>query len=183
MTSKSTLKAIFLDRDGVINVDTNYVHKIEEFKFCDGIFELCQEFQKQGFIFIVITNQSGIDRGYYTHEQFNTLTTWMIEEFKKRDIQITEVYYCPDTPEKATEFRKPNPGMILKAKKEHNINLNESWLIGDKISDIDAGLNASIPNLVLITEHESIHKTHNERYHKVRSLSDIKKIITEGKNG
>ena len=76
-------RALFLDRDGVINVEKNYLHKIEDFEFIDGIFELCRHYQQQGFLIVVVTNQSGIDRGYYSEEDFEKLTAWMIKAFKK----------------------------------------------------------------------------------------------------
>jgi len=170
-------KAIFLDRDGVINIDTHYVHKIEDFKFCKGIFNCCHYLQSLRYLLIIITNQSGIDRGYYTHNDFKVLTEWMLSKFKENGVTITDVYYCPDTPEQATKFRKPNPGMILKAQEKYNINLKDSWLIGDKLTDIEAGKNANIPNLILLSEKESIHKNIIDGYHRARTLEDINNII------
>lgn len=150
-------KALFLDRDGVINVDKNYVHKIEDFEFVDGIFELTKYFQDKGYLIIVITNQAGIGRGYYTEKDFHVLNDWMVEQFKKKGINITEVYYCPFHPthgigeyKKDSFDRKPNPGMILKAKEKYNIDLDESVLIGDKDSDIQAGENAGVKKNFLI---------------------------------
>ena len=148
-------KALFLDRDGVINVEKNYVYKIEDFEFIDGIFELAKSYQEKGFLIIVITNQAGIGRGYYTEEDFHKLNNWMIEQFKQRGIEITEVYYCPYHPThgigeylKDSYDRKPNPGMILKAQEKYNIDLSQSILIGDKESDIEAGRNAGIKRLM-----------------------------------
>lgn len=150
-------KALFLDRDGVINVEKNYVHKIEDFEFIDGIFELTKYFQDNGYLIIVITNQAGIGRGYYTDEDFHKLNDWMIDQFKQKGILITEVYYCPFHPthgigeyKKDSFDRKPNPGMILKAARKYNINLSESILIGDKEGDILAGNNAGIESNYLI---------------------------------
>ena len=147
-------KALFLDRDGVINIDKGYVHKIEDFEFIDGIFDLCKFFQKRGFLIFIITNQAGIARGYYSENDFNILTGWMIEEFKKRDVRIEKVYYCPHHPDFTGKCscRKPNPGMILTAKKEFNIDLKNSILIGDKISDIEAGKNAGIGINILFNQ-------------------------------
>ena len=123
-------RALFLDRDGVINVEKNYVHKIEEFMFIEGIFELVQLFIKKGFKIIVITNQAGIARGIYTEDDFEKLNSWMLSEFEKRDARIDDVYYCPDHLEngigkyKKDSFdRKPNPGMIFKAKEKYNLDL------------------------------------------------------------
>lgn len=150
-------KAVFLDRDGVINVEKNYVHKIEDFEFMDGIFDLLRYFQEKGYLLIIITNQAGIGRGYYTEEQFHILNTWMLKKFEEENIHITKVYYCPHHPKygigdyKKDSFdRKPNPGMILRAKSEFNIDLENCILIGDKESDIQAGLNAGIKMNILI---------------------------------
>lgn len=145
-------KALFLDRDGVINVEKNYVFKIEDFEFIEGIFELIKTFQDKGYLIIVITNQAGIGRGYYTEEDFHKLNDWMIEQFKQRGITITGVYYCPYHPThgigeylKDSYDRKPNPGMILKASERYSIDLKQSVLIGDKDTDIKAGQAAGIP--------------------------------------
>jgi D-glycero-D-manno-heptose 1,7-bisphosphate phosphatase len=146
MTFDSKNKALFLDRDGTINIEKNYVYKIEDFKFIDGIFEIISAYLNQGFLIIIITNQSGIARGYYTEDEYQKLTKWMINEFKTKGIDITKVYHCPHHP-KVTgncECRKPNPGMILKAINEFNINPANSILIGDKKSDILAGEKAGI---------------------------------------
>jgi len=145
-------KALFLDRDGIINEEYNYVHKIEDFKFCDGIFELCKFYQDAGYLIIIITNQAGIARGYYTKKDFHILTEWMIEKFNENGIKISRVYFCPHHPTFTGNCicRKPNPGMILDAQKEFDIDLEKSILIGDKESDIKAGLNAGIGRTILI---------------------------------
>ncbi len=139
-------KAVFLDRDGVINIEKNYVYKIEDFEFMPGIFDLCRKYQQEGYLIFIITNQAGIARGYYTEKQFLILTDWMIKELKKQDITITKVYFCPHHPDFTgeCECRKPNPGMILQAAKEFDIDLSESILIGDKESDIEAGKRAGV---------------------------------------
>ena len=144
-------KALFLDRDGVINVDKNYVYKIDDFEFIESIFKIALNYQEQGYLIFVITNQAGIARGLYTENDFMVLTDWMINEFKKRGIIITRVYFCPHHPEYTghCECRKPNPGMVLQAKKEFDLDLPNSILIGDKMSDIEAGRNAGIRNLYL----------------------------------
>lgn len=146
-------KALFLDRDGVINIEKNYLYKIEDFEFIDGIFDLCKTYQQDGYIIIVITNQAGIARGYYTEDDFYNLTQWMIEEFKHKGILISKVYHCPHHPEFTGECqcRKPNPGMILSAQKEFDIDLDNSILVGDKISDVEAGINAGICKIYLIS--------------------------------
>ena len=139
-------KALFLDRDGVINIEKDYLYKIEDFEFIDGIFELCKHYQELGYLIFVVTNQSGIARGYYSEKDFNTLTTWMIEEFLRNGIHISKVYFCPHHPDISGECscRKPNPGMLLKAKEEFDLDMVHSIIIGDKERDIEAGINAGL---------------------------------------
>ena len=139
-------KALFLDRDGTINIERNYVYKIEDFEFIEGVFELIKSYQCRGFLVFVITNQAGIARGFYTEDDYSILTKWMLKQFELKGIQIAKVYHCPHHPEITGEcsFRKPNPGMILQAIDEFNIDPANSVLIGDKKSDILAGENAGI---------------------------------------
>jgi len=160
-------KAAFLDRDGVINVDKGYVHKIEDFEFKEGIFELLKLLQEKGFKLFVVTNQSGIGRGYYTLKDFEKLTKFMLDELKKRGIEIKEVAFCPHHPDENCECRKPKPTMILNLAKKYNINLKKSIMIGDKISDIKAGENAGVGKSYLVKD----------------SLFDIIKIIKKEING
>lgn len=147
-------KALFLDRDGVINVEKEYLYKIEDFEFIDGIFELCQFYQNLGYMIFVVTNQSGIARGYYTEDDFNLLTQWMLEEFRKNEITVTKVYHCPHYPKISGKCscRKPEPGMLLDAQKEFDIDLTRSLMIGDKERDIEAALNAGIKETYLFDE-------------------------------
>ena len=143
-------KVIFLDRDGVVNVDKGYVYKIEDFEFKDGIFEFLEEIEKMGYGCIIITNQSGIGRGYYTLDQYYMLDGWMIEEFKKRGIMILKSYFCPHTPSDMCNCRKPKAGMIQRATREHHIDLPHSMLLGDKLSDINAGINGDVGINILL---------------------------------
>ena len=151
-------KALFLDRDGVINVEKDYLYKIEDFEFIDGIFDLCKRYLELGFIIIVVTNQSGIARKYYSEEDFNMLTSWMIEEFYKHNIDVKKVYFCPHHPDITgiCDCRKPNAGMLISAQQEFNIDLENSILIGDKESDIEAALNAGLHETYLFDEFNKI---------------------------
>lgn len=145
-------KALFLDRDGVINKEINYLHKIEDFIFVNGVLQLCEKYQSKGYKIVVITNQAGIARGFYTEKEYFILTNWMINEFLKKGINIDRVYHCPHHPEfSGTCFcRKPNPGMLKKSETELNLDLSESILIGDKLSDIEAGHKAGVGLNILI---------------------------------
>ncbi|MBU4318858.1 MAG: HAD family hydrolase [Proteobacteria bacterium] len=153
-------KAAFLDRDGIINMDTGYVYKKEDFLFVPGIFNLCRVLIEKDYRIILITNQSGIGRGIFTLEDFNRLNQWMIKQFQEKGVSILKVFFCPHHPTEARgeyktvcSCRKPAPGMIFQAREEFRINLNESILIGDKPSDILAGINAGIPDNYLINPH------------------------------
>jgi len=169
-------KALFLDRDGVINVEKNYLYKIEDFEFIDGIFELCKYYERLGFIIVVVTNQSGIARGFYSEEEFEILTSWMKEEFLKQDILISKVYYCPHHPKisGACSCRKPNPGMLLDASKDLNIDLAKSIIIGDKERDIEAGLAAGLNCTYLFDESKSIRLSKaNKIISKLKDIYDV----------
>lgn len=162
-------KALFLDRDGVINVEKNYVHRIEDFEFLPGIFELCSAAKRLGFLLVVITNQAGIGRGYYSEADYQRLTDWMLEQFRAHGVEIDRVYHCPYHPtagigeyRQDSFHRKPNPGMILTARDELGVDLARSVLIGDKDSDIEAGAAAGVRHLLRLgtaaesTSHEAV---------------------------
>jgi D-glycero-D-manno-heptose 1,7-bisphosphate phosphatase len=150
------IKALFIDRDGVINIDKVHVFLRKDFEFTPGIFDLCRSYLGKGFLLIVITNQAGIAKGIYSEDDFQKLTDWMIGEFKNYGITISKVYHCPHHPDITgpCECRKPKPGMILEAKKEFDLDLSQSVLIGDKETDLQAGRSAGIPeaNLHLFSE-------------------------------
>jgi len=145
-------KALFLDRDGIINVDHGYVYKIEDFEFTEGIFELLELFIEANYQLFIVTNQSGIGRGYYSQSDFKTLTSWMLLEFEKRNIKIESVQHCYHAPEENCVCRKPATGMVDKILIENSIDLENSWLIGDKQSDIDLAHNSNISHTIAIGE-------------------------------
>jgi len=147
-------KAVFLDRDGVINIEKNYLYKISDFDFIDGIFESCQYLQNLRYKLFIITNQSGIARGFYTENDFHNISQYLINKLSEHDITINKIYHCPCHPDFSNEClcRKPLPKMILDAQKEFNINLKNSILVGDKISDIQAGKNAGIIHNFLLSD-------------------------------
>jgi len=147
-------RALFLDRDGIINVDHGYVYKIEEFEFAEGIFDLLQLFSKQGYLLFIVTNQSGIGRGYYSQKAFDVLTKWMVKTLHAHDIDIKEVQYCPHTPEENCHCRKPETGMIDTILKQYVIDIEGSWMIGDKQSDIDLARNARIGSSIAIGDRQ-----------------------------
>ncbi len=168
-------KALFLDRDGVVNKEKHYLYKIEEFEFIHGVFETCSFFQNKGFQIVIITNQAGIAKGLYTEKEFNTLTQWMISEFDKQEVIISKVYHCPHHPDfnAPCQCRKPETGMLLKAEVELNLNLSESILIGDKETDIKAGINAGIRQNFLVRSGHSIDETASQANQIINSISDL----------
>ena len=148
--------ALFLDRDGVINKDIGYLHRIQDFEFLDGAIETCRRFQAAGYLLIVITNQAGIARGYYTEQDFHTVNNWMIEQFRQSGVYIDKVLYSPFHPDGQGDYRrdsfcrKPNPGLILQPQREFDINLSTSVLVGNMETDIEAGLSAQVGPCVLV---------------------------------
>jgi len=155
-------KGLFLDRDGVINIDHGYVFRIEDFKFVDGIFEFTQAAIAKGYSIFVVTNQAGIGRGYYGISDFEFLTDWMCKKFDDQGVLISEVFFSPYHPihgkgiyKKDDMSRKPNPGMIQQAASKFNIDLSQSVLIGDKKSDIQAGHNAGIRTNIFLNANNS----------------------------
>jgi len=135
-------KALFLDRDGIINEDRHYPHLPEEIVFIPAVFSLCKSALQSGYIIIVVTNQAGVAKGYFPEQDVVTLHEWMKQQFAKENITVTAFYYCPFHKNgtvaaytKDSEFRKPNPGMFLLAAQEHNVDLSQSIMIGDKNSD------------------------------------------------
>lgn len=149
----SQAKALFLDRDGVINVEKNYLHKIEEVEFVEGIFELCAHFQEAGYLIIVITNQSGIARGMYGEKDFEIITAWMINVFKSKGITITAFYHCPHHPQYSgeCECRKPKPKMLLDAAEKYHIDMSASLFVGDSERDIEAAQRAGVGEQILLS--------------------------------
>jgi D-glycero-D-manno-heptose 1,7-bisphosphate phosphatase len=171
-------RAVFLDRDGVINVNHGYVHDSERFEFIDGIFDLARAAHAGGYKLVVITNQSGIGRGYYSEHQFHQLTDWMRGEFLNAGAPIEKVYFSPFHPiagcgayKKDDISRKPRPGMILQAQREMNLDLRSSILIGDKASDIQAGIAAGIGSNILFSQKQPPELT-GQPYHAIKFLRE-----------
>ena len=153
---KNKNKALFLDRDGVINEDYGYVYETNKFHLVDNIQTLIKQAVISGYKIIIVTNQAGIGRKIFSTNDFFKITKYMKELFLKHNCHIDAVYHCPYHPSegigkylKDSFDRKPNPGMLLRAKKDFNLDMNKSILIGDKMSDIDAGRNALVKTNIL----------------------------------
>ena len=151
-------KALFLDRDGVVNVEKHYVHKPEDFEFIGGIFELCARFQNEGFLIAVVTNQSGIARGFYGEAELVELNRWMVGKFSEQGVTVSGIYWCPHHPDYSgdCDCRKPKPGLLLRAGAELDLDLANSVLLGDKESDLDAGRAAGIRLVGLVHGHDRL---------------------------
>ncbi|MHA4988244.1 D-glycero-beta-D-manno-heptose 1,7-bisphosphate 7-phosphatase [Cetobacterium somerae] len=151
-------KVIFLDRDGTINVEKSYLYKWKDFEFEKNAIEGLKELKNLGYEFIVVTNQSGIGRGYYTEEDLVTLNNQMTEKLKEFGIEILECFYCPHHPEKGIgkykvdcNCRKPNPGMLLEGIKKYDVDIENSFMIGDKKGDLEAGKKAGLKSILVLT--------------------------------
>ncbi len=174
-------KALLLDRDGVVNVEQRYVHSREHFQFRDGIFELCRAAQTLGYLLVIVTNQAGIARGYYTESQFHELMDWMIQKFAEQQVQIARVYYCPYHPvhgrgryKRDSPDRKPKPGMLLRARADFNLDLASSILVGDQVSDIGAARAAGVGTKILFRPGAPEVEVPEDHYYILDSLDKIR---------
>ena len=182
-------KALFLDRDGVINYDYGYVHSKENFVFVEGIFDLTLQAVLHSYKVFVVTNQAGIGRGYYTESQFQRLSDWMCGEFLSKGVEIKKVYYCPNHPvfgvgayRRVDSRRKPGAGMLVDASKEFQLTMAESILIGDKMSDIEAGLTAGVGTNILLNFNDTERKSNCQRFDVVSTLHEAKKYINKSRS-
>jgi len=177
--SRSIRKVAFLDRDGVINRDYGYVYREEDFEFLPGVFEALRQLNAMGYEIIIVTNQSGIARGYYTKQDFLNLTSWMLDKLQRAGVQVLDVYFCPHFPKGVVpEFshlcdcRKPAPGMLLRAANEHGIDVKSSIMIGDKYTDIEAGMAAGVGRNYLIVPQCGMDTKNYEDINIAAGLSD-----------
>ena len=135
-------KYIFLDRDGTINVEKHYLHKIEGFEYENGVLEALEGLQKLGYKFIIVTNQAGIAKGYYTERDYLILEEFIEKDLLKKGIIIQKTYHCPHHPQGKIpynvncECRKPKTGMFIKAIEEFNIDIENSYMVGDRFTDL-----------------------------------------------
>jgi len=178
MTSLEKSRALFLDRDGVVNEEVGYLHRSEDVRWVEGIVPLCLTAQSLGYKLVVVTNQAGIARGFYTEEQFQSLMTWMRTELTQHGIMLDAVYHCPYHPEhgigeykREHEDRKPGPGMLLRAARDLHLELAQSILVGDRCSDLAAAHAAGLRQAFRMsgTEPEPCAEPHQQ----IASLADV----------
>ena len=146
-------RAIFLDRDGVINKEVSYLSNPDDFEFIPGSIEALKILKQKGFLLIVITNQAGIARSYFTEKILKSIHDKMNSILKRNDVELDDIFFCPHHPNFTGECdcRKPKPGMILKAKQKYNIDLQNSFMVGDTLIDIEAGLAAGCKTVLVLT--------------------------------
>ena len=144
--------ALFIDRDGTIikQIDGYYISSIEQIELIENIFPAILMLQNEGYLIIIVTNQAGINKGILSNEQVDEINQHIIRLLKKQGINISAVYVCPHKPDEQCKCRKPQPGLLLKAAKEHNIDLENSIIIGDTDKDTEAGLNAGLKKVIKI---------------------------------
>ena len=171
------IKTIFLDRDGVINKEVRYLYRLSDFEFIDGVFDACLYFQKLSYKIIIISNQSGIARGYYNENDYQKLTEWMLGQFNGNGINILDIFYCPHGPESLCECRKPKPGMLIEAKDKYNIGMKDSWMIGDKETDIEAANLAGINNTILVRSGHLVDESKSNSKFTIDSIKQSKEVI------
>ena len=183
-SSSPSKRALFLDRDGVINKEINYLHKIEDFEFVEGIFDLCRKATEHDYRIIVITNQAGIARGYYSEADLEKLTKWMMREFASRGIDISRVYACPHLIDAKIEAyrcdcpaRKPNPGMLLQAQEDFDLDMAESIFIGDRVSDMTASIRAGVNRLFLFDENAAVSTDLTDKIKLISSLKQAQEKL------
>jgi D-glycero-D-manno-heptose 1,7-bisphosphate phosphatase len=144
------MKVAFLDRDGVVNKDAGYTYRVDDFEFTAGCIDALKIFQEKNYKIIIVTNQSGIGRSYYSEDDYQKLTRWYCQQLLDRGITITDIFHCPHTPESLCACRKPREGLFLQAGQKYAIDFSSSFMVGDKISDLQAGHAAGVARLVLI---------------------------------
>lgn len=177
LINMNSQKAVFLDRDGVINIEKNYLYKKEDFEFISGVFKSLKYLEDKGYLLFIITNQSGIAREYYTLKDFQILTSWMLDKFKKMGINISQVELCPHGPSDNCTCRKPKTKMIDNIQKNYQIDLENSWLIGDKSSDINCAINAKIKNTIQVKTGHEFKEEDSKADYICDSIDDIRTII------
>jgi len=171
------IKTIFLDRDGVINKEKSYLFKIKDFEFISGVFSACQYLNHLGYEIIIVTNQSGISRNYYSESDYKIITNWMLGQFKNNNINILDIFHCPHSPKSNCSCRKPKPGMFISAKNKYNIDMGKSWMIGDSEGDITAANLAGIKNTILVRSGHKINEFQSNSMFFLDSIYQANQII------
>lgn len=177
-----TNKCVFLDRDGTINVEKHYLYRIEDFEFLPGSIEALRMLQAANYKLIIITNQSGIARGYYTEKDFLILNEWMLAELAKQGVNIDRVYYCPHHPNATIKgyrinctCRKPKTGLFLKAAKDYSLDLSRCFAIGDKVRDLALCEESDVRGFLIGENEDDVitEKAHEGAFHNIQYADDL----------
>lgn len=177
-------KAFFLDRDGTVNVDYNFVHTPEEWTWCDGAIDAIRWMNDNAFKIIIVTNQSGIARGRYTEDQVRELHDWVDKELEKEHLKIDDWYIAPWHPVHSSQpytyppdDRKPGLGMFRKAGRKHNIDFSRSYMAGDKISDLKPAVNLGMKPFFIRSRHEPDQDKSWLQKHDIQTFDNIKQVV------
>ena len=169
-------RAVFLDRDGVINHDINYIHKVEDLLILSGVVEGLLALQKE-FLLFIVTNQSGIGRGIYKEDQYHVFQNELLKRLENNGVKIIKTYYCPHSPEHKCACRKPHPKFLLEAEKEYGIDLSRSFMIGDRKSDVQAGHNAGTVTVFIESDLNDPSFWLKEPHYSAKNFSDAVKWV------
>jgi D-glycero-D-manno-heptose 1,7-bisphosphate phosphatase len=177
-------RALFLDRDGVVNVEVGYLHRVEDVQFLPGLFSLCRTAMRLGYRLVVVTNQAGIARGFYTEADFEALMAWMRKALRNEGVELDAVYHCPYHPEHGVgeykrehEDRKPGTGMLRRAAREFGVSLAESVMVGDRCSDMAAANSAGLKQAFLVMGTET--GRCGGTYREVQGLGEVEEWLEE----
>ena len=179
------MKVAFLDRDGVINKEVNYLHRVKDFEYTHNCVEGLKTLIDCGFALTVVTNQAGIAKGLYSVDDFERLMDWMTADLARHGIKFKDILFCPHHPDGIVEkystkceFRKPSPGMFLHARDRYNIDMKSSIVIGDKLTDIQAGRKSGVGSAFLVESGHAVTKTEHKDYEIVKNLFEVSILIS-----
>ena len=162
-------KAVFFDRDNTLVIDKNYMHKVEDLKFFPDTFSALKLIQDKGYKLFIVTNQSGIGRGYFNVEDMHAFHKELLKELKKENINIEDIHFCPHSPEDNCDCRKPHPKMLLELAAKHNIDMENSFMIGDKVIDAECGIDAKCTGILLGKE--------DSRFRSFKTLTEFAEFL------
>lgn len=174
------MKVAFLDRDGVINKEVNYLYRIDDLRYVPGSLLAMKQLNKIGYKIIIVTNQAGIAKGYFSEFEYQIFTKYLLDDLKKNGIEILKVYHCPHHPDAVVDkyqcsciCRKPNPGMLEKGIRTFNVDIKRSFLVGDKDTDILAGKAAGLMKCFLVESGHDLNKSDYEKFDVFSNLYDV----------
>lgn len=160
-------KAVFFDRDDTLIKDENYMHKPEQLQFFPDTFKTLKTLQDRDYLLFIVTNQSGIGRGYFSEDQMHIFHEHMLSELEKENIKISKIVFCPHAPDDGCDCRKPSPKLINQLIAEFDIDTDLSYMVGDKKSDVEAGQNAKLTSIGINVD----------AHHEINSIGEVLSII------